>query len=184
MEKRCPAGAFVSRVQIQFDDPQFQVVGLQFSCSTATLTRPSGSSNYLLGATAVMPAPYDDFIGASAVPTGTPQDMKCSGIGLSGIVALQGRYDAGSYIGMFAKCGVGGASLQADNSLTVTVNPLGDNTYVGYDYGPLIGGAGYGTQVTWACGSNEVVVGFKGVVSGSIDQMQVVCAPITPVYKL
>jgi hypothetical protein len=184
IEKRCPAGAFVTRVQIQFDDPHLQLAGLQFSCSTATLTRPSGSNSYLLGASAVMPAPYDDFIGASAVPTGTPQDMHCSGIGLSGIVALKGRYDKGSYIGMFAKCGVGSAALQADNTLKVTVNPLGDNTYVGYDYGPTIGGASYGTAVSWACGTNEVVVGFKGIVSGSIDQMQVVCGPINPVYKL
>ena len=186
MEKRCPAGAFINRVQIQFDDPHLQLAGLQFTCATPTLQRPNGSSNYLLGTAPVTPAPYDDFIGAGAVPTGTPMDAKCSGIGLSGIVALWAKHDAGSYIGAFAQCGVATAALQPDNSLKITVAPTGSlmATGFGYDYGPTIGGPSYGTAKTWQCATNEVMVGFKGAVSDSIDQIQAVCAPINPIYKL
>jgi hypothetical protein len=182
MEKRCPTGGFVNRVQIQFDDPHLQLVGLQFTCATPTLIKPvGGSTTYSLGTMAVMPAPYDDFIGAGATVTGTPIDMKCSGIGLQGIVSMHGRYDVGSYIGMFAKCGLATAAIQPDNTLKITVNPTGAEQ--GYDYGPLIG-TNYGTAVSWACNNNEVIVGFKGVVSQSIDQLQPVCEPINPVYKL
>jgi hypothetical protein len=186
LEKRCPAGAFITRVQIQFDDPHLQLAGLQFSCGTAVMNRPAGSTTYLLGATPIMPAPFDDFIGTIAMPTGTAQDVKCAGIGLSGIVGLWGKHDQGGYIGAFAQCGVASAALQADNSLRITVSPVGGLTDSGhgFDYGPTIGGSGYGIIRTWQCANNEVMVGFKGAVSGSIDQLQAICGPITPVYKL
>jgi hypothetical protein len=183
LEKRCPPNSFVSRVQIQFNDPGFEVSGLIYYCSTPVLTQPNGSTNFVLTTTAVVPAPFDDFKGDGAISTGMPYDVNCAGIGLRGMVAMQGDYDTGGYIGIFLQCGSATASLSPDNTLRVTIVPTGmlNSPANGYDYGATIG---YGSKPIWTCGTGEMIVGFKGIVSGSIDQLQPICAPLAPVYKL
>ena len=180
MEKRCPAGAFVSAIDIRFDDPHLQLAGLRFSCATPSLIKLPGGTTYALASAPVSPAPYDSFIGAGAVPTDPPTTLKCSTAGLAGIVLLKGDYDTGSYVGMFTQCGSASAAIQPDNTLKITVTPVGAMP-TGYDYNTQIMGSV--TNVTWSCNSNEFVIGFKGVVSDSIDQLQAICAPISPVYK-
>jgi hypothetical protein len=177
MEKRCPAGAFVSAIDILFDDPHLQLAGLRFSCATPSLIKNPGGKTYSLAAAPVTPAPYDSFISPVAVPTDPPTTLKCSTVGLAGIMMLKGDYDVGSYVGMFAQCGSATAAIQADNTLKVTVAPVGMPT--GYDYNTIIMHAV--TNVTWTCNPNELVIGFKGVVSDSIDQLQTICAPVSAV---
>jgi hypothetical protein len=179
LEKRCPPGAFVSAIDIRFDDPHLQLAGLRFSCATPTLIKNPGGKTYALAAAPVTPAPYDSFISAAAVPTDPPTTLKCSTVGLAGIMNMKGDYDTGSYVGMFAQCGSATAAIQPDNSLKVTVAPIGNLSDHGFDYNTLIMGAV--TNVTWTCNTNELVIGFKGVVSDSIDQLQTICAPITAV---
>ena len=55
--------------------------------------------------------------------------------------------------------------------------------------GPLVGASKNtynlsGSDVSWSCNTNEVLIGWKGKASGSIDQLQAICAALAPQYKL
>jgi hypothetical protein len=60
----------------------------------------------------------------------------------------------------------------------LTLNVTSHSTQYGKDFGLS------GTQASWSCAPNEVMVGFYGALSASVDQLQPICEALTPVYKL
>ena len=148
------------------------------------------------GSAPVDPQPYDTFINVgAAVPTGMDDVANCNtGTTLRAIRYFRGRYDAGGFVGTCAQCAIYPASsIKPDNTLAITSTTMRSiPAEVGYDFGMTkpcndmaSDDAKSGTTVvTWDCMANEVMIGFKGVASGSIDQLQPICAPLVTKYKL
>lgn len=195
---KCPTDSFVTGLTLEFYDAMFQVSGVRLNCGKAILTRtPDGK--YSLSTQPVMPQPYVSLMAdPPATGTGIPIVANCTGIGLRAMFTMRGSYDvksfAGSQVGgitgLFATCGLGTATLNADNTLNISVMKTG--TESGYDYGPAVGA----TPVSWVgCNANEVIIGFNGRVStcgqiagdppvpaSCLDKVQPVCAPLVANY--
>jgi hypothetical protein len=196
LDKRCPANSFLYRVDLKYNDNlYFDAEGITLYCASPTLAHAPGSMSYTPGSVPVDPQPYDEFrnVGAS-VPTGNPDVANCNtGTTLRAIRYFRGRYDAGGFVGTCTQCATyPAAAIKPDNTLAIaSTGPYGSD--VGYDFGVTKPCTAMETKVdniqskplkTWECMANEVMIGFKGVASGSIDQLQPICAPLVTKYKL
>jgi hypothetical protein len=173
---RCPQGDFIYELEVLVDDPNLQIAGLQYYCATPTLTQTTGTNIYTLGMTPITPAPYDAFANAAASSPTSSIAVPCGTTGLQTIFGVSGKYDSGGYTAALADCGTAIATWNMDNTITITVTAHATQT--GKDFGLS------GTQVAWSCAANEVMVGFYGALSASMDQLQPICEALTPVYKL
>jgi hypothetical protein len=167
---RCPAGAFVTRAQVLFDDTDGAVAGVNIYCGTPTLA--VGNQGFTLGIAPVAPAPYDGFVGTSAGKTTT--DANCGGVGLVAGFTVKGRADANGVFGLGVYCAAAAASFGSDNKLTIKLSASASGNYSEYPYG---------TSFTSTCADDEVLVGFDGHTSGWLVRIQPICAPLSATYK-
>ena len=168
---RCPANAWVVKGDFLFDDTDVHATGVRIYCATPTLVR--GPSSYSITLGAVTPSPYTSFQGNTYTPPDGTIDCNIA----SGFVAgFSTTGYAGQYVdalGMF--CANGALTLNADNTLTVTMTR---NSTGGYFKGQTTS-----TFFDEPCGANEVLIGWDGRTGSWEDQVTPICAPLVVVYK-
>jgi hypothetical protein len=167
---RCPSGSFVTHVKTWWDNTNGHASGVSIWCATPTLVR--NASSYTVSLTPVNPQPYVAAMGGIATDFG--DDVDCGTSGFTAAYETYAQTDGTYVFGIGMGCANGSATLNADNTLSVSFT--GNGTWNYWDY---TGGTGY-----WdACNYNEVLVGFDLRTGSWMDAMTAVCAPILVTYK-
>jgi hypothetical protein len=166
----CPPGAFVTRVDSWFDDPDQHASGVSIYCATPTLVK--GASSYSVTLAANAPAPYATVTGGNSPTVERTDD--CGIAGLTAISYETGRYD--TYVeGLGSHCGTSAVTLAADDTITFAFTNNGDLSYNAYS-------GTVGNFFELACNANEVVVGFAVHTGSWMDNVNPICAPLVVSY--
>jgi hypothetical protein len=166
---RCPANACVTRAQFFFDTQTQHASGVRIWCATPTLVRsPTG---YSITTAQIAPAPYLTQTGTHASQSG---DVDCGTGNFTAGYRVDGRADTQYVFGLGLYCANGTVTLNADNSLTLTLAGNGVGSAPAY--------AG-GSPFSDACAPNEVLVGYDLRTGDWMDQLVAVCAPLVVCTK-
>src|SRR5262249_30227824 len=144
----CPAGAWVTRMDSWFDDPDRHASGVSIFCANATLVR--GAATYSITLQPVAQAPWATATGGNR-PTHERQ-AACWLVSAKAVCFNTGLSD--NFVeGLGAHCGTSAVTLAADNTITLNFVQDADRSYNTWAGQP-------GSFFVEACASNEVIVGY------------------------
>jgi hypothetical protein len=175
---RCPAGQFVSKMQMWGDNNAaiLALTALDAYCATPTLVR--GASSYTV-TVAVSGTPLSTGTDRPASPTTTftcdagsfSPGWQTPGTGANG--------SGGGIDGLGLYCGSTTLALDAMNKLSFNMTKVAAASSTGNNPD------GYRTAAAFEddCNAGEVLVGYDGKLANFITYFQPVCAPLQVVYK-